>query len=447
MPESKLRDKFSASSQFLKSDIWRIQARKLSRRRLSYINPLRILLLAIRRFFEDKCELRASALTFYSLLSIVPVVAMAFGVAKGFGLEKILEAQLLAKLEGQPEIADRLLGFSRSLLENTKGGAIAGVGVAVLFWSVIKVLGNIESALNDIWGIPRARTLGRKLADYLSVMMICPVLLIISSSATVLVTTQITAMVERLAFLGAAAGVIIFLIKLLPYTVIWFLFTFMYVFMPNTKVQLKSAMWGGILAGTIYQLTQFAYIKFQVGVSSYGAIYGSFAALPLFLAWLQLSWLIVLFGAEVSFAHQNVAVYEFAADCANLSHRFKRTVALLITRHCVNAFVQAQSAPTAEEIAQELEIPIRLVRATIFELTEARILAEIRLGDGVLVGFQPGRPIDQLTIIEILGALDRHGADTLPLTETASLEQLRETARKFEEILQAAPGNLKIQDL
>ena len=278
MPESKLRDKFSASSQFLKSDIWRIQARKLSRRKLSYINPLRILLLAIRRFFEDKCELRASALTFYSLLSIVPVVAMAFGVAKGFGLEKILEAQLLAKLEGQPEIADRLLGFSRSLLENTKGGAIAGVGVAVLFWSVIKVLGNIESALNDIWGIPRARTLGRKLADYLSVMMICPVLLIISSSATVLVTTQITAMVERLAFLGAAAGVIIFLIKLLPYTVIWFLFTFMYVFMPNTKVQLKSAMWGGILAGTIYQLTQFAYIKFQVGVSSYGAIYGSFAA-------------------------------------------------------------------------------------------------------------------------------------------------------------------------
>jgi len=289
--------------------------------------------------------------------------------------------------------------------------------------------------------------LGRKLADYLSVMMICPVLLIIASSATVLVTTQITAMVERLAFLGAAAGVIIFLIKLLPYTVIWFLFTFMYVFMPNTKVQLKSAMWGGILAGTIYQLTQFAYIKFQVGVSSYGAIYGSFAALPLFLAWLQLSWLIVLLGAEVSFAHQNVAVYEFAADCVDLSHRFKRIVALLITQHCVKAFIQAQSAPTAEEIAQELEIPIRLVRAIIFELTEARILAEIRLSDGALVGFQPGRPIDQLTIAEILGALDRHGADTLPLVESPSLERLRETARKFEEILHGAPENLKIQDL
>ena len=447
MPEIKLRDKFSASSRFLKSDIWRIQARKLSRRKLSYINPLRVLLLAIRRFFENKCELRASALTFYTLLSIVPVVAMAFGVAKGFGLEKLLESQLLAKLEGQPEVADRLLAFSRSLLENTKGGAIAGVGVAVLFWSVVKVLGNIESALNDIWGIPRARNLGRKLPDYLSVMMICPLLLIIATSATLLVTTQITAMIEKLAFLGYAAGVIIFLIKLLPYTVIWFLFTFMYVFMPNTKVQLKSAMWGGILAGTIYQLTQFAYIKFQVGVSSYGAIYGSFAALPLFLAWLQLSWLIVLFGAEVSFAHQNVAVYEFAADCADLSHRFKRTVALFITQHCVKAFVHAQNAPTAEEIAQELEIPIRLVRSTIFELTEARILAEIRLSDSELIGYQPGCPIDQLTVTKILGALDRHGADTLPLTESTSLDKLREITRNFDEILETAPANLKIQDL
>ena len=447
MTKTKLRDKLTASNQFLKSGIWRIQARKLNRRELIYINPLRILLLAIRRFYDDKCELRASALTFYTLLSIVPVVAMAFGVAKGFGLEKVLETQLLAKLEGQPEIADRLLGFSRSLLENTKGGAIAGVGVAVLFWSVIRVLGNIEIALNDIWGIPKARTLGRKLADYLSVMMICPVLLIIASSATVLVTTQITAMVETLAFLGPAGGVIIFLIKLLPYTVIWFLFSFMYVFMPNTKVQLKSAIWGGILAGTIYQLTQFAYIKFQVGVSSYGAIYGSFAALPLFLAWLQLSWLIVLFGAEVSFAHQNVAAYEFATDCASLSHRFKRTMALFITHHCVKAFGHGQNAPTAEEIAQELEIPIRLVRSTIFELTEARILTEIRSSNSEVVAYQPGCPVDQLTITRILGALDLHGADTLPMAEAPSLNKLREIIKRFDEILETAPANLKIQDI
>ncbi len=278
-------------------------------------------------------------------------------------------------------------------------------------------------------------------------MMICPVLLIIASSVTLLVTTQITTMVEKLAFLGYAGGMIIFLIKLLPYTVIWFLFTFMYVFMPNTKVQLKSAIWGGILAGTIYQLTQFAYIKFQVGVTSYGAIYGSFAALPLFLAWLQLSWLIVLFGAEVSFAHQNVAAYEFAADCARLSHRFKRTVALFITQHCVKAFVHAQRAPTAEELAQELEIPIRLVRSTLFDLTEPRFLRRSVTGGSELVAYQPGCPLDQLTVTKIMAALDRHGEDALPLADSPSLDKLREITRKFDEILETAPANLRIQDL
>src|SRR6266581_2733430 len=186
---NKLRQKLFPSVQFLKDDIWRLRADKLERKKCFWITHLRVFLLAIRRFYEDKCELRASALTFYSLLSIVPVVAMAFGVAKGFGLEKVLETQLLAKLEGQPEVADRILGFARTLLENTKGGAIAGVGVVILFWTVVKVLGNIENAFNDIWGVKKARQLGRKLADYLSVMMICPVLLITASSVTVLLST------------------------------------------------------------------------------------------------------------------------------------------------------------------------------------------------------------------------------------------------------------------
>lgn len=445
--KTELYRKVSESSQFLKADIWRIRAQKLNPRKLFWITQLRILLLAIRRFYDDRCELRASALTFYTLLSVVPVVAMAFGVAKGFGLEKALEAQLLAKLGSQPEVADRILGFARTLLENTKGSAIAGVGVVVLFWAIVKVLGNIESSFNDIWGIKKARQLGRKLTDYLSVMVIGPVLLIMASSVTVLLTTQITSMIERLSFLGDVAGIMIFLLKLFPYTVIWVLFTFMYVFMPNTKVQLKSGLWGGIVAGTVYQIAQFIYIKFQIGVSSYGAIYGSFAALPLFLVWLQLSWLIVLFGAEVSFARQNVAAYEFEADCSNLSHSFKRMVALLITHYCVEAFLHAQKAPTAEEISQELEIPIRLVRATLFELTEARILSEVYANERAEVAYQPGCPIDELTVTKISGDLDRLGMDAVPIAESQSLDRLRDIIKRFGETIEKSPANLKIQDL
>lgn len=445
--KTKLHDKISDAKQYLKADIWRFRADKLNSPRLFWVTQLRVLLLAIRRFYDDKCDLRASALTFYSLLSIVPVVAMAFGVAKGFGLEKVLEAQLLAKLESQPEVADRILGFARTLLENTKGGAIAGVGVAVLFWSVVKVLGNIEKSFNDIWGVTKARSVGRKLADYLSVMMICPFLLIAASSVTVLLTTQITAMIERLSFLGYAAGMIIFLLGFLPYAVIWLLFTFMYVFMPNTKVQLRAGVWGGVVAGTVYQIVQFAYIKFQIGVSSYGAIYGSFAALPLFLVWLQLSWLIVLFGAEVSFARQNVAAYEFEADCSKLSHSFKRMVALVITHHCVKAFLQAQKAPTAQEISLALEIPIRLARSALFELTEAKILSEVFANEGEDIAFQPGCHLDGLTVTKILGRLDRQGLDAIPIGESDKLDRVRDIVRQFDETIEKSPANLKIQDL
>jgi membrane protein len=441
-----LREKTSKSIQFLKADIWRIRGDTLNPRKLFWITPLRTLLLAGRRFYEDKCDLRASALTFYSLLSIVPVIAMAFGVAKGFGLEKLLQAQLLAKLEGQPEVADRLIGFARSLLENTKGGAIAGVGVVILFWTVVKLLGNIEVALNDVWGVKKARSLGRKLTDYLSVVMIGPVLFVTASSVAVLLTTRITSMIERLSFLGYAVGIIVFFLKFLPYAVIWVLFTFMYVFMPNTKVQLKSGLWGGIVAGTIYQIAQYAYIKFQIGVANYGAIYGSFAALPLFLVWLQLSWLIVLFGAEISFARQNMAAYEFEPDCSKLSRSFRRIVALIITHSCIKAFLQAQKAPTAE-IAQQLEIPIRLVRSTLFELTEAKILSEVRAGESEDIGFQPGCHIDDLTVTKILAALDHQGTDAVPIAESEQLERLRDILRGFDEMIENSPANLKLQAL
>ena len=439
--------KLSDVVRFINADIWRLQAHKLPPRRSFWITQLRILLLAVRRFNLDKCGLRASALTFYSLLSIVPVVALAFAVAKGFGFEKTLGEQLMAKLQGHEEVAERIIGFAQSLLENTKGGAIAGVGIALLFWTVIKVLGNIEKSFNDIWGVKTPRAMGRKLTDYLSVMMICPVLLIIASSATVLVTTQITTMLERLSFLGYFADMLILLLKALPYGVIWLVFTFIYAFMPNTKVDMKSALWGGILAGTIYQLVQLAYISFQIGVSNYGAIYGSFAALPLFLVWLQLSWLIVLLGAEISFAHQNVATYEFEQDCLTVSHSFKRMTALMVTSLCVKTFLNAEKPLTAEDISRELEVPIRLVRSVLSELTEAKLLSEVCFERGDDVAYQPACDIHRLTVAGVLERLDQQGIATVPIAESADLQKLRETIQRFREMNEQSSANLKLQDL
>jgi len=439
--------KVSDTVQFLNADIWRLQAHKLPRRRSFWITQLRIVLLAVRRFNLDRCELRASALTFYSLLSIVPVVALAFAVAKGFGVEKVLADQLMEKMQGQEEVAQRIIGFAQSLLETTKGGAIAGVGIVLLFWTVIKVLGNVEKSFNDIWGVNTGRTMGRKFADYLSTMMICPVLLIIASSVTVLLTTQVSGLLERLSFLGSLADVLIWLLELLPYGVIWLVFTFIYVFMPNTKVELKSALWGGILAGTIYQLVQLTYITFQIGVSNYGAIYGSFAALPLFLVWLQLSWLIVLLGAEISFAHQNVGTYEFEQDCLAASHSFKRMIALMMTSLCVKHFLNAEKPLTAEAISRQLEVPIRLVRSVLAELTGARLLAEIRADGREDVAYQPACDTQRLTVAAVIERLDQQGVATVPIVETADVQNLRETLKRYREIVEQSSANLRLQDL
>lgn len=439
--------KLSDAVQFLNADIWRLQAHKLPPRRSFWITQVRILLLAVRRFQLDNCALRASALTFYSLLSIVPVIALAFAVAKGFGVEKLLGEQLIAKMQGQEEVAEKLIGFSQSFLANTKGGAIAGVGIVLLFWTIIKVLGNVETSFNDIWGVKTPRTMSRKFADYLSVMMICPVLLILASSVTVLLTTQVSSMLERLSFLGYLADVLVWLLKILPYAVLWLVFTFIYVFMPNTKVQMKSALWGGILAGTIYQLVQLAYLTFQIGVSNYGAIYGSFAALPLFLVWLQMSWLIVLLGAEISFAHQNVATYEFERDCLTVSHSFKRMIALMITCLCVKSFRNAASPLTADNVSRELEAPIRLVRSVLAELTEARILSEVCSDPREDVAYQPACDIHRLTVAGVIDRLDQQGITNVPVAESTDFNKLRETVQRFREMIEQSPENLKLQDI
>ncbi|MBU0469324.1 MAG: YihY/virulence factor BrkB family protein [Candidatus Omnitrophica bacterium] len=432
---------------FLKIDVWRIRTKKVSRLRSFWITQLRIILLSIRGFAEDKCQLRASALTFYSLLSIVPVVAMAFGIAKGFGFEQMLEKQLMARFTGQESVIGQVIGFATSLLEDTKGGVIAGIGIGILFWTVVKVLGNIESSFNDIWGVKKARSLGRKFSDYLSIMLICPILLIMSSSITVLITSQVKLVLAKISFLGALSPLILTLLQLLPYCVIWILFTFIYIFMPNAKVNFKSGLFGGIIAGTIYQVVQWAYITFQVGVSKYGAIYGSFAALPLFLVWLQISWLIVLFGAEISFAEQNVETYEFEPDCLKASLSCKRLLSLRIAQLCIKYFVEGKEPLNAKGISQLLEMPIRLVRDLLYDLSESGVLIEVKTSENKSSAYHPAIYLDQLTIKNVLNMLDERGINDIPIAESKELEKLAQSLNTFDEQNKNSKENWILKDI
>jgi len=416
---------------FFNKTIWGIPLEKISGRQKIWLRLLRTISLAIRGFREDKIGLRASALTVYTLLAVVPVVALAFGIAKGFGLKEYLERQLLANFKGQEEVLDWIIRFANSFLEHTSGGIIAGIGLIILLWSVLKVFANIEGSFNAIWQIRRSRSWFRKFSDYLSLMLIAPVVVIISSSSAVFITTQIEQIASEIEFLGFIDQIVFFLVKLIPYILIWVLFTFLYMFMPNTKVQFRSALIGGVVAGTIFVVIQWLYINSQIGVSRYNAIYGSFAALPLFIIWLQISWLIVLFGAEIAFSDQNMQQYEFESDVENISTYSKNILALMIAHLLVKNFMKAETPLTAEQISSRLRIPIRLVRKILYELAECRIVSESVSPNTKERAYQPGQDIDNLSIAYILERLEHIGKDKIMSVNGSSQERIKSIVDEF----------------
>ena len=407
----------------------------------------RMFLLTFRGFRDDRCQLRASALSLYSLLSVVPVMAMAFGIAKGFGFEKMLEKQLLEKIPGQEESLLHIIDFARTLLENTKGGVIAGIGVVFLFWSAIKVLSNVESSFNHIWKVQESRRIDRKFSDYLSIILIAPLLVIMASSLSVFITTQVTLITENTKLLEVFSPLILSSLKLLPYGLIWILFSFLYIFMPNTKVRVVSGVFGGIIAGTVYQLVQVGYIYFQVGLSNYNAIYGSFAALPFFILWLQLSWFVVLFGAEIAFYHQQGETYRYNHLYSTLAPSLKKLLALRISHLVVVHFSQGTTPVTTNQIAHTLGLSSLLLHPILDELVQGELLSRIPGNDNRELAYQPAKTVNLITVKSVIDALEFQGEQELPYIQTKDTELFSEILQQFDNALEQSPANLLLKDL
>ncbi len=442
-----VREKIETLINFITKDIWKISLLELTKGKALAVKYLRIIILSVRGFNEDKCQLRASALTFYTLLSIVPVFAMLFGIAKGFGFEKILEKQLLEKFAEHETVVLKIIDFSISLLKNTRGGVIAGIGVVLLIWAVVKVLGHIELSFNDIWNVKTTRSFTRKIADYLSIMLISPIFLILSSGIAVFITSQIEMITKQVSFLGIIAPLIFLALKLLPYLLMWLFFCFIYLVIPNTKVKFGAGFLAAVVAGTIFQVVQFLYIYFQVGVAKYNAIYGSFAALPLFLIWLQLSWLVVLFGAEISFAVQNVDTYEFELEPLQISPFSKKLFSLLIAHLVVKNFSKGEKPLDAPQIAHVLGLPIRLVHQILFTFVNCRLFSKVETQELKEPAYQPARDINFFSVNHVVEALEKEGTDNIPVTQTNELKTISETLEKFSDTITQSPTNRLLKDI
>ena len=435
---------FKRISHFLTHNLWRVRLDKVDKKQGFFIRQLRIFSLAINGFNEDKCLLKATALTYYTLFSIVPIIALAFAIAKGFGFEQSLQQDLLLKFQDQKDILTQAFVYADKMLANTKGGLIAGVGIVLLLWSIIKLLSSIENSFNEIWEIKRDRTWTRKITDYLSIMLIGPIFIILSGGLTVWLKTGLDTVASNVEIISPATVV---LLKLFAFGLMWGMFIFLYMALPNTKVTFKGAAMGSLIAAILFELLQWAYVSSQIGVASYNKIYGSFAALPLFLIWVQYSWFVVLFGAELTFAHQNVDHYELESDINNISDRYKRVIALLIVNVVVKNFNEGKPALTSVEIASKLDLPLRLARLIINEFIETGVFNEVRMPNDKETGYQPGISDSKLTVKFIIDKLDEKGVNELPIDDSRELATVNRLMQEMDQVLNTNKGNMLVKDL
>ncbi|MGQ1787233.1 MULTISPECIES: YihY/virulence factor BrkB family protein [unclassified Saccharicrinis] len=435
-----MKEYLSKLINYLTEDMWRIQKVELSRPHLIIVNILRILYLAVKGFIYDKCQQKASALTFYSLMSVVPMVAMLYGIALGFGFNKTLENELAKRMAGQQEVLEYILRMVDIYMTSAKSGIIIGIGLVILLWSIMQMLGNIEQSFNEIWEVKRSRNFARKFSDYIALMIVALLFLVSSSSMIVFVSGKFNDY-AALSYVGKIIS------SILPYVLICIVFTMLILIMPNTKVNFLSALVGGVVAGVLFQVLQYYFIHFMVGVSRYNAFYGSFAALPLFLFWMQMSWLIVMFGAELSFAMQNVSSFEFEADTKNVSVEYKRVVALQLTYSIIKRFENGEKPMTPLELSKELKIPIRLINEVIFTLIKCEVLVEVNNDSRAVTAYQPALDINKLKVSTVLEMLETYGSEDLHFEETESLIKVKTVMEQFKELRLKSQRNVLLKDL
>ncbi len=443
----KIKQKIRESNRFVKEDLWRVSLKELPRKKSFFLKQIRIIVLSVRGFTEDRIMLRASSLTFFSLLSIVPTLALAFGIAKGFGFENVLEREISRILEGHESLLDQVITFANAMLDRTKGGLIAGIGLLVLFFAVMNLLTNIEKAFNNIWEVKKSRSFVRKFTDYLSIMLLAPTLMIAASSLSVYAKSLAEQYASESIIVGAISPVLLTLLKFSPYIIMWMMLTLLFVIMPHTKVKFKPAMFAALVSGTIYQLLQYGYINVMVSLVNLNAIYGSFAALPLFLFWLQISWLTILFGAELAFANQNVHRYEFEKEATHISQKNKRIIELMILKLIIDDFDKGNKPKNAEQIANTLEMPVRLARVIIEDLKRATLIYRVSDSEDKILGYQPAISIDKITVFFALNTIDSKGYNDLVVKHNESYEKISNIIKQFDKHLKTSDENLLLREL
>ncbi len=380
------------------------------RRNSLWVRTVKTINLTVKSFLSSDLQSTACALTYRLLLAIVPVLALIFAIGRGFGFQSLLTSQLMSYFPSQRHALEVAMQFVDSYLAHASEGLFVGIGIVMLLWTLISLIGSVEDAFNRIWCIKNGRSLWRKITDYTAIFIILPILMVCGSGLTAFMQSSIE---DYLPFMtpllstGLDIASVVF---------IWLFFTGLYMLVPNTKVKFKNALPAGILAGVAYQVLQWLFVSGQIYVSKYNAIYGGFAFLPLLLVWLQLVWLFTLTGALLCYSAQSISDYALDEDIYGISFNYRRRIGVGMLAVMVQRYASGKTPLSATDFERSFGVPLRLVQMLLAEMEDMQLIIRVmpsnRKGTPC---YQPARDLAQMTVGEAVDSFRDHGSyDFIP---------------------------------
>jgi membrane protein len=394
--------------EFIQYDLWRQShiGVHASKKRLLY-RILQTLILVGRGFKDQVLVVRANSLTFALLFAFIPMMALIYAVARGFGFEELVSQQLTGSFLAEANIAPILLEWVERYLATARDGLFVGIGLVVLIWAVYAFFNMLENSFNSIWNVKKTRSFGRRMTNYVMTLLLVPILVVVTSGISIFLnSTEVLSSV-----LQSVEPLRKFMLRFIPFVATSAVFTWIFIAIPSTKVKFSSAIIPGVLMGFLYQVVQALSMYLVVLFTRMSIVYGAFSAIPLVLIWLHITCWLLLIGAELAFAIQNNELFAYERDLETISRRYKDYVMLYLLSVIIRRFEQGEQPETAHEMATANQLPIRLVQQLLSRLEETNIVRRVLSEQEEDPAFVPAMDTHQITVEKVLGRVAAHGTE------------------------------------
>ncbi len=400
-------------------------------KRLGY-RIIRTIALVVRGFTSKNLNDTAKARTYSLIFAVVPILAMIVAIAKGFGVADVIETQLNASFLGETGMVPTIMAMVQRYLETAQGGLFIGIGILILLWAVYSFFQSVETAFNRIWNVKKSRSILRQATTYIAIVVLIPVLIICSAGITIAVNSTV----------GELEGV-----EMLQFVIVWLLFTVMYIAVPNTKVKFISALIPGILMGTLFQLLQMLSVYLIAFLSRTSIVYGAFATIPILMTWLQYTSLLILIGAQMSYAIQNNEEFEYEKDVNTMSRRYKDFIMVYLLSVIIKRFEADEVPLTAHELAIRDNLPIRVVNQLLSRLVETGILREVYVEDKEEKTFQPALDTHKISVGMVFERIESQGSEEFLQAPSAQMQAFWEKYLRISDIAQEPVKDILVSEI